>query len=115
MKNWSTKKKIGIIMLSALFVAFFSLILFVSYIFTDGFKDYQKYCSSYIPSLRSYYSENGKYPDNINNFIEPKNVFKRYENTDCGYLVKDDEFMFYFSSGLGVTMYFSKTDTWVDD
>ena len=84
----------------------------VSYSITNGFRDYKKYCSKFIPKLEQYHKSNGVYPDSLEMFKTDALDF-RYSKKECGYDNNTEYFSFYFSDGfIGVIGYDSKKKMW---
>lgn len=89
--------------------------LFIYYLVTNGFRDYQRFCSSYIPQIDAYKTHHGVYPQTILDFKKPAFSW-RYDSTECGYVAASDSFSFAVSDGLfGVAFYLSTDKHWVYD
>ncbi|GGY78283.1 hypothetical protein GCM10011613_23630 [Cellvibrio zantedeschiae] len=113
---WLVKHKKKLILLCGI-VLFLGLIyfLFIYYLVTNGFRNYQKFCSNYIPQIESYQAKHGIYPSAINDFEKPSFSW-RYDAEECNYIADPDGFSFQVADGLfGISIYISKEKRWVYD
>jgi len=113
---WLVKhKKTLIIFCCAVLFLGLMYFLFIYYLVTNGFRNYQKFCSSYIPLIENYYLSHSAYPASISDFERP--LFSwRYDANDCNYIADPDGFSFEVEDGLfGIAIYISKEKRWVYD
>jgi len=84
------------------------------YLLSDGFRDYKKYCSHFVPILDHYHTTHHSYPNNLS-YIDDKSIWNiRYDADNCGYRLQDDGvYTFYFYEGMIAIGYDSKTNKWV--
>jgi len=107
------KKNLLKILLFLIF-SFFAYLIVMSYIFSNGYRDYKEFCSQYIPILKQYHTEHGVYPSTLNSFEVSTPDF-RYSLDKCGYrsFSDSDSYSFYLSDGfLGVWGYNSQKGKW---
>lgn len=89
--------------------------LFVSYLVSGGFRNYETFCSEYIPLLAEYHTRNLKYPDNLLEFSKP-NFYPRHDVSMCRFINSGHEYSFAVSEGLiGVAIYNSGNGKWFHD
>ena len=90
-------------------------VIFISYLVTNGFRDYMTFCSRYMPLLEEYRAKNSKYPKNLSEFRKP-DFYPRYDAAICGYSRLDNGYMFYMPEGLiGTAIYNSNEGKWFHD
>lgn len=107
------KKNLFIKILLGVLISFLAYILFISYIISDGFRDYKNYCSQFIPSLDTYYKQHQKYPKTLLQLAGGKTGFNfRYSINGCGYQTNEKSYTFYYAEGFGVGGYNSDTQQW---
>jgi len=84
------------------------------YLLGDGFRDYKKYCSHFIPILDHYHTTHHSYPNNLS-YIDDNSIWNiRYDAANCGYSLQDDGvYTFYFYDNIISMGYDSKTKKWV--
>ncbi len=108
-------KKILIKLMVLILLGVTLLVLFVSYLISNGFHDYKKYCSEYIPRLEDFKNQKGFYPDNLI-LIEKPELYFRYKKNDCRYLIDSRGYSFKVEDGiLGWSFYYSDIDRWKHD
>jgi len=110
----------GVIYFIFLFVLFYKL--------NNGFRDYQTYCSHFIPILDQYYVQHHTYPASLSEIDDAKIWNIRYSPENCGYSTQEGGFhydtlsrqlkrkewvyYFYFLDGMTVFGYDSKSKKW---
>ncbi|CAA6815792.1 MAG: Unknown protein [uncultured Sulfurovum sp.] len=110
------KKNLLLKIIFALILSFVSYITFINYFISDGFRNYKSYCSQFIIDLEYYREKHHKYPQNLLELAGGKTGFNfRYNPKDCGYQSSEEAYTFYYSEGLGVGGYDSKTKEWWRD
>lgn len=96
-------------------VVFFIFVIVMFYLISDGFRDYKRYCSHFIPLVDSYYLQNHKYPDSLS-VVDDKLIYNiRYSPKRCGYRYNKDSYYFYFGEGMTAYGYDSITKKWWQD
>ena len=87
---------------------------FFAYQFTNGFRNYEKYCMSLIPKIEAYKAQKDIYPKHLSNINV--NASFRYNPNKCGYIGQSNSFSFMVSDGfVGVAIYSSEKKPWVYD
>lgn len=89
--------------------------LFITYLMTDGFKDYISYCSKYIDQINDYKIRVNSYPQLLDIFVKPDLSF-RYDPEECGYEADVEGYYFSVPHGFtGTGFYSSVTNEWSYD
>ena len=108
-------KKLVIIVISALAILAMLYVAFVGYLTTNDYRNYVKYCSSYIDKIEESKSITGEYPKNLLSLEKPAFSF-RYEKQMCRYYTNGDSYGFTTLCGLiGRAYYNSKNKIWICD
>lgn len=109
-------KSAFIVLIKAIIVLLVLILVYVSYAFAGGFRDYEKYCTGYIDQLDNYHELNGSYPALLSVLEEPVHPLRRYKSEQCGYSVGQQGYTFFTTHGfIGVAIYQSQTGEWVYD
>lgn len=105
-------KKYLITGLSILLVGSVLYFIFISYLVSNGFRDYKEFCAHYIPMIEQYRHEHKVYPAGLNAFKKPE-YYPRYDVKDCGYIQQKDEYTLFAPAGLiGAYIYTSEDNKW---
>ena len=112
-------------------VIYFAFIFVLFYEMSNGFRDYQKYCSHFIPTLDRYYVQHHAYPTSLAVLDDKKVLNIRYSPENCGYSMQEGSFhydslsqkvtvkewvyYFYFSEGMTLFGYDSQSKKWWQD
>lgn len=108
-------KKWLAIFIGSLFLVGLLYLLSIYYLLTNGFRNYEKFCTHFIPQIESYKSERGVYPQTILNFEKPF-LYWRYDAAQCNYIADPESFSFQISDGfIGIGIYLSTEKRWVYD
>ena len=86
-------------------------LFFWFYLISDGFRDYQKFCSQYIVPIDNYYYLHNKYPSNLQEF-KTSILDTRYNPKECGYYIKNMHYGFIVPNGFGIAGYSSIDKKW---
>jgi len=110
-----TKRKLTkyvIIGLSLLAFVVVLYLVFISYITSNGFRNYQEFCSKYIPAIEEFEENNKKYPSSLAAFKKPE-YYPRYDAKKCLYFTNEQGYTIFAPSGLiGHFIYSSETREW---
>ena len=109
-----TRKRIKISIFIALLLIL-AYTVYISYLVTNGYKDYVKFCSKYIEQIDLYKKLTSQYPNNLDKLIKPRFSFI-YNPKACGYYAQKDFYGFIVTENLiGVAFYSSDALSWNHD
>jgi len=98
--------------LGILLLLFVLYLVFISYITSNGLRDYQAFCGKYIPVIEQFKEKHKHYPDSLALFVKPE-YYPRYEPDKCLYYPKENGYVIFAPSGLiGNYIYSSETKEW---
>jgi len=101
-----------IIGLSLLIVGSIIYFIFISYITSNGFRNYQEFCANYILMIEQYKNKHKEYPSELSTFQKPE-YYPRYDAERCGYFVTEEGYTLVAPAGLiGAYIYSSETKKW---
>jgi len=113
--KWVKIRKILVIAGSVIFISAIVYVAFIFYLLTNGYRDYEKFCSEYIPLLETYKLNKGHYPNKLMVFEKPS-FYPRYSESSCRYIGSVTHYSFKVDEGLiGWSFYDSNHHRWVHD
>jgi len=113
--KWVKIRKILVITGSVISISAIFYLAFILYLVTNGYRDYEKFCSEYIPLLEAYKLNKGHYPTQLMVFEKPS-FYPRYSESSCRYIGSETHYSFRVDEGIiGWSFYNSDRQRWRHD